>query len=423
MTGLCGGGASHSRASSPAVTYLIGAAAVAVTVETLGLSAVWADLIAYAAGQTFTTSTFCATDPPSMPVFGASDVADIFTSNPIASPTGWGKLRDLVAIGAWLTFCECATGSTLTPPAAPTYPPTGAVLTPPSVPGLTAGACWDQATSWTTPNLSGVPGYTDLTAHIAPVSGTPISVQAQTGWFINAYPIPVGANNIQLTLNPSGSNWSLFFMYLWTNSTTRTDGNLYIWPPTTPKSTPTTAHIVALPANSNYWSFHAASGFPNQVTAETYAAELSFFCADTAPGLPAVDCCPPDPILMGQLQHILNLVEGLYAALPTPLSSYAESTVHAGLSNGGTITLGASTIAVKVTITTDNPGLRTGVGVPTFLFDRGYIVPIAVEGPIRGQVRLVYNPQLYELPPLADQIGYQLGVGIVASLTELVRGP
>jgi hypothetical protein len=57
--------------------------------------------------------------------------------------------------------------------------------------------------------------------------------------------------------------------------------------------------------------------------------------------------------------------------------------------------------------------------VPPYLFNRGYIVPIALEGPIRTNVRLVYNPQLYFLPELADSIGYQLGPSIVATILEL----
>jgi hypothetical protein len=127
---------------------------------------------------------------------------------------------------------------------------------------------------------------------------------------------------------------------------------------------------------------------------------------------------------MAQLQVIINLLNGLQlGSSPPPLSALVETAVHSGLHDGGSILLRGDTIWVKVTITTDNPALPVGAGVPPYLFSRGFIVPIALEGPIRTNVRLVYNPQLYELPPLADSIGYQLGVGIIATLTELRAGP
>jgi hypothetical protein len=127
---------------------------------------------------------------------------------------------------------------------------------------------------------------------------------------------------------------------------------------------------------------------------------------------------------MAQLQVIINLLNGLHLGTsPPPLTTLVETAVHAGLHDGGSILLAANTIAVRVAITTDNPSLPVGAGVPPYLFSRGYIVPIALEGPIRTNVRLVYNPQLYFLPDLADSIGYQLGAGIVATLTELRAGP
>jgi hypothetical protein len=424
MADYCGGAGGRARASSPAVTYLVGAVAVAVAVETLGLSAIWADLIAYAAGQTFSPSSGCVAPPPEMPNFTDDDVTQIVMSNPIAHPVAWGKLADLVHIGAWLTFCECLPPALITPPAAPIYPSGGPVLNPPSVPGLTAGACWDRATSVNFPVGTNPSPVSDLSPQLLPQSGVPVTVSPLSGYSTLAYPVPAGANNITLTGNPSQSDsCGSMGLYFFSSATGHPliDFQQLAWNRT---GGPQTFTLPLPPSGAAYWvvvgDACAIVGFPPQ----TWAYQLTYFCTSTAPGLPAPDCCPPDPILMAQLQVIINLLNGLQiGSSPPPLTALVETAVHSGLHDGGSILLRGDTIWVKVTITTDNPALPVGAGVPPYLFSRGFIVPIALEGPIRTNVRLVYNPQLYELPPLADSIGYQLGVGIIATLTELRAGP
>jgi hypothetical protein len=391
-----------------------------VAVETLGLSAIWADLIAYAAGQTFSPSSMCSSAPPPMPTFDGDDVTNILTSNPIAHPVSWGKLADLVQIGAWLTFCECLPPALITPPAAPIYPSGGPVLNPPSVPGLTAGACWDRATSVNFPVGTSPAPVVDLSPELLPQSGVPVTVLALSGYSTLAYPVPVGVNSITLTGNPSQSDscgsMGLYFFSSGTGNP-RIDSHLLSWNRT---GGPQTFTLPLPPPGAAYWvvvgEACAIVGFPPQ----SWAYQLTYFCNGTAPGAPAPDCCPPDPILMAQLQVLINLVSALHNASPTPpLTGLVETVAHSALSGGGSILLRSDTIAVRVGITTDNPALPIGAGVPPYLFSRGFIVPIALEGPIRTNVRLVYNPQLYFLPQLADSIGYQLGVGVIATLTEL----
>lgn len=424
MPDFCGGAGGRARPSSPAVSYLVGAAAVAVTVETLGLSAIWADLIAYAAGQTFSPSSSCSGVPPAMPNFSDVDVNNILNSNPIAQPTSWGKLADLVHIGAWLTFCECLDGTAPTPPAAPVYPSGGPVLNSPSVPGLLAGPCWDRATGANVPiPFGGIVHTYDLVAGMLPPGPTQITVAPWVGSSHHAYAIPAGANTLTMVVNPSQTTSHGDFIWgIWSAAGVQI-ANLQI-PYGTLTQGPQTQKLATLPSGAAYWSLGVADGIPNQTTIEGYALEVSYFCPSTLPGTPVQDCCPPDPILMAQLQLLINLVNGLYASsTPPPLGDLLETLAHPALHDGGSILLRADTIAVRIDITTDNPSLPTGIGVPPYLFKRGFIVPIALEGPIRTNVRLVYNPQLYLLPELADSIGYQLGVGIIATLTELRAGP
>jgi hypothetical protein len=424
LADYCGGAGGRARASSPAVSYLVGAAAVAVAVETLGLSAIWADLIAYAAGQAFSPSTGCVAPPPDMPTFTDVDVTNILTSNPIAQPTSWGKLADLVHIGAWLTFCECLPPALITPPAAPIYPSGGPVLNSPGVPGLTVGACWDRAFGANVPiPIAGTIHAVDVGSVLLPTGGATIPVSPFIGITHVGYTIPVGANHLKLVSNPAQTTSHCDInLSFWTSAGVKTDFQEIAYETLT--QGPQTLTIPAIAANSTFWSLSVGDDVANQHVIETYALEFSFFCSSGVPGAPLVDCCPPDPILMAQLQVIINLLNGIHlGTAPPPLSALVETAVHAGLHDGGSILLAGNTIAVKLTITTDNPSLPIGAGVPPYLFSRGYIVPIALEGPIRTNVRLVYNPQLYFLPDLADSIGYQLGVGIIATLTELRAGP
>jgi hypothetical protein len=258
---------------------------------------------------------------------------------------------------------------------------------------------------------------------LIPFGGTPISVQAQTGYFINAYPIPAGVTDVQLTFtaqqNPAHGS---VVMYAWTAAGAPVGGeSIGYLSFNGANGGPIVGTRASLPT-AKYWSIHGGNGFPNQVSVEAFDIDFQFFCGGGA-SAPITPCCPPDPALQSQLSQILNLLNSIYSGMAPPPRSYAESTVHAGLTGGGTIAIQPACVAVKVTITTDNPALPSRAGSPLYLFDRGFIVPIAAEGPIRGQTRLVYNPQLYVLPPLTDHVGYQFGTGVTGSITELLRGP
>jgi hypothetical protein len=123
------------------------------------------------------------------------------------------------------------------------------------------------------------------------------------------------------------------------------------------------------------------------------------------------------------LNQIYGMVKAIFEGLPSAPHSYAEGTVHAGLTGSGSVVLVGNAIGVKVTITSDTTGFRISPGDPSYYWSRGYIVPITAEAPVRRPVRLVYSPQQYELPALTDSIGYTLPPGLTISITELTAGP
>jgi hypothetical protein len=424
VTALCGGGASGPKPTSPAVAFLLGEAAVAIAVETLGLSAPWAALLAFAAGQTITTSTLCATDPPVMPSFTAGDIADILRGAVIANPSAFAKLTQLFQIAAWYVFCQCSSMPTPAPVAGPPYPTGAPVVNPPAGPGMPASPCWDVKGSFFLPTPTDPNDQLDLTSQFLPIAGTPIRVNPQTGFFPNAYPIPGGTNHLRLAVTPQQASEHAYVRWLvWDKfaNSIRDDSLQVAY--NDALGSPVTLEVATLSPAAAYWSLTIGNGWPNQRVDERYALEILFYCGGGGPSAPAAPCCPPDPVLLGQLSQIINLLNAVLLGQGAPITSYAESTVHAGLSGRGSIAVQGGCLAVRVVLTTDNPALRTLPGNPTYLLDRGFIVPIAAEGPVRGQTRLVYNPQLYVLPATTDHVGYSFGTGVVGSIIELVRGP
>lgn len=183
---------------------------------------------------------------------------------------------------------------------------------------------------------------------------------------------------------------------------------------------PFTANF-AVPSNAAFWAIWTNDNVANSPA--VLSGELKFFCSSQPQGSLNTSCCPPDPSLTALLQQLQSMVEAIYQAVGVPLHSYADGTAHTGLSGGGTVTLSEAAIAVRVNLTTDPASLGQAAGDPTFLYDRGFVVPIVNSAPIRNDVRLVYNPQMYLLPELTEQIGYYFHPGVVATVTELTAGP
>lgn len=86
------------------------------------------------------------------------------------------------------------------------------------------------------------------------------------------------------------------------------------------------------------------------------------------------------------------------------------------------MTLVDAAIAVRVELTTLPATLGVEGPSPDFVFDAGYVVPVVAGTPLREQ-RIVYSSQQFWLDNLVDQVGYKLHPGVVATITELTRGP
>jgi hypothetical protein len=417
MTALCGGGISSARPQFGAATS-VGIAEIAALLNNVPTPTALA--VAGVIGLLqFELTTFCTVDPPAMPTFTAQDYIDVLNfTDVLTQANAISKFKDALGNVLWPTLCQCDSTST---PAAPTWPtpPTNLpTVNPPQLPnGPSSATCWDRQVTWQFTGFPNVPvDATNLMwSDPNPFPGYPT---VATRNFQQPVPTQVEFRLFVVTNDPSNPITAMMPRIDLLDSTGSqiktvqgTDGGGNDQTVTIQTTSATTA--VRLIANFDDTD---SSGAQNA----TVGARLTMTCGNAL--LPTQPCCPPDPSLSALLSTVLSYVQSIYASIPTPLNSYATATVHSGLTGNGTVTLADNAIAVRVDITTDDNGGFIP-GDPEYLIDRGFIVPVINQGPIRSTVRLVYNPQVYILPALTEQVGYSLHVGVTASITELIAGP
>lgn len=434
MTALCGGGASRPQ-TGVQTTVSLSAIAVEAFVTSLGFPEI-APLVAsvVAAAITIDSAVYCANDPPADPVLTAGDVADALNVfEPIVSLPAQARVAQWFLHRYWWQICECSAVST---PAATAPSNPGAISRSPGLPSGTNPICFqggvtDNLGHPVSPNLV----VHDLTPALLSCGAQINGNNAQAGaivipFAVPAYAIPASATRIDMVSDPvswdpgvgAGSRAAANINFFdaagnWLS------GQLVAQ--TGPSQHRTTTFLRnTLPWGAAATHYAVCSGVQGAV-GSTGVDWIQTINAVTQCGGVALQsgCCPPDPTLEAKLNAIFGLVKAIYEGLPTSPHSYAEATVHAGLTGNGSILFHDNAIAVKVAITGDTTGFRISVGDPSYYWSRGYIVPITAEAPVRRPVRLVYNPQQYELPALTDSIGYTLPPGLTISITELVAGP
>lgn len=392
----------------------------ALITEGIGLISPWLlPLAGLVDAFVYEALTQCTSDPPAMP--SSDDLDPRHAIGGVLNPnfSAWTTaVNNLLLNWAWDQYCTCASGSP-TPvvyPGAPTntMAPVTTTVAPCFVGDVTRTVAQEPVANFDAQpcNQTIFPGtgsiYTKVDSghniDFIAFSVVPVSLIATT--HMTGQTVGVGYVSEPIFLDSAHNyvNWSV-------------GGG----PWTAAAATEDHTFKLTLPAGVTYghWELSRLDG--NADTAVGHVT-VSWYCAAGAPGAP-VNPCVADAAILQLLNTLLGLTQAIYQAIPAHLNSYAEGAVHSGLTGNGTITLSGNAIAVKVSITTDLPGGRIDLGSPNYLFDRGYIVAVTNEAPIRGTVRLVYNPQLYVLPQLTEQIGYSLPAGEVISITELTAGP
>lgn len=289
--------------------------------------------------------------------------------------------------------------------------------------------CSNASASWTFVN-TGPQLLTDannITLAVMPVISGTVAVNDGFGDIFTAYAIPTqltGVSHVHTTVgstqspNQPAGVFSLQFV----NAAGAIIGS-EVFGQGSANNVHAGSNFVSIPANTRYWALFHTTQIPGGDTVNgTIDTQIDLWCGGESPNSPNAPCTT-DPALLALVQEIWNELQFILKALPSPTTSYTEAAAHGNLTGNGQVAVSSSAIAIKVAITTDNGSLRVDVGNPSYLFNRGYIVALTSEGAAHQLPRLVYNPQIFQLPPVTANIGYSLGQGIVASITELVRGP
>lgn len=399
MTAICGGGASRPRSVAPGAVFLAGEAVAAILQARFGLSPTWISLLGFAAGQSIDLTTFCATDPPTMPTFTNLDVVALLQQNELISPGAYDKFARLIQIGAWYTFCECSSVATPSPPAGPAYPTDAPVVNPPGlIPSPTTTPCFSRV------GRSVAPG----SSIVGNVDPTPIPPGPGTSAWINGTVIQHG------TTRPA--YWEVYPFYIASTGAQTAGAMVHLNAAGTPL-----VRIADPPSDTAQMYVRVAQPSPYS-SADEIALQLNIYCDGQLPsGGAGGACCPPDPTVLQRLDALFNLVT-IMQRQEVPFA-YIHGTTHTGLTGEGHITV-QGLIGALVTLTTipGNVGLQSGD--PLVYWEAGWINWGNADGSTPREF-ISASPQI-SLPRAAGQytrIGYSLQPDVVATITELVREP
>lgn len=384
--------------------------AQAIIEAILGIGNAWASLVVFAASQTITLSTFCATDPPALPTFSAGDILDIVEGFPLSNKPGYLKLLQLIQYYAWFNYCQCLTGAPPTPSPGPTIPPgspsvgnpgSGGTPTPTFQPCLTQS----DTNTW---------GFSSGGSFLISLSSTSAFIAGKTSLEWHAINHIFSGGGVTITQRIRAFD----------------AGNVQLASVTYPAVAPggTWDLVFTIPNNTILIQIDAPTitgpGISQLYDPATSALgyHIDWYCGNGPNGAPQVPCCPPDPNDQALLLQIQNAVNFLIASLPAPVNSFAHSTVHAGLSGSGSFGISGTAISIRVDLTTIPAHIGEAIGDPNVYFDAGFIAFETVEGAYSNN-RITYQTQIFSVPLLGYQVDYTLQNGVIATFTELTRGP
>lgn len=399
MTVACLGGTSSGRSEYGRFVYM---APSAIGAFLNNIPTPWAVYFAGTIGSlTYDLSTFCTTDPPAMPTMGADDWAALINPYTLsASVLARSKFRDWLGALLWPTLCQCDTVATPAAPSPGSPPANLPVLNPPQVgPAYPTGQPCQTFTFQDGP----FPPNAGQTTPMYPLNGATYVTMDWT------------ANVIHTTSNQVG-----FDLFFYNDAGTQVGSALIVGVSTSGNF----VHAeVAVPAGATQFHFFwAPTSTP--APAVTFSVDVNFYCGTTPSnptGGPAPTPCPTDPFTQLQLDQLLALVT-LIQRQVAPFA-YVPGGVHSGLSGDGHLAV-QGLIGVKVVL--DSTGSSVGFlsGDPAEVYSAGWITWGNADGSSKREF-ITHSP-FVSLPALAGQytrLGYTLGDGVSATITELVREP
>jgi hypothetical protein len=397
MTALCRGGAS-SAIPGFAPTVQVGTAMFAAAA--VNWPARWA--IAYAAllsGVNYNLNNLCAIDPPADPGFTAADglaMLNPWQLNPVPMQNASDKLQQLLQRYLWTQFCQCADGL---PPSVPTPPvaPIGLPDPAPVLPGVPAAACVADGPHMLT--SSGPANFSfRANLNIRYLIATAVRITTTQA----------------ITIAPGCSmNWQIHFHDASGANIPAGESNYEV-----PAGTATFTTTVSVPAGAVDCYANTSYRAGGQ---ENAGITLEAFCNGVPPGSTVQPCCPPDPLLTGQLEIILGYVKLIQRQI-APFA-YVPGVVHANVTGLGEFAV-SGLIGLKLQPTAIPSPIGSELGDPTEYFEMGWYSWGTADG-FSARERLTHSPQV-SLPADAGaytRIGFSFPPGLAVTITELLREP
>lgn len=402
MTAICpAGGASQPKPGQAGTVQLLTTALAALAVN-------WPVryTLPYVVGLTgvnLNLSTFCAIDPPADPGLTAADGLALLNlpTGGTATVAASAKLVQLLLRYAWYQVCECVTAPTPappTPPLAPTGWPDGNPPLANNAPGSCQSVIGTPYTTGVNPRIIR-PAVTNYAANGTTVTGGLPSSSIYRD-LTTPYVVDV---DVQPTTK-----------YIYASACLSNVGPAFCT-----GNEPNITVLTLVPTNATSVRVTFVGG--GVVGTDGWVrADMAVFCGGVVPQ-PISTPCPPDPVTLALLDQILSMVT-LIQRQEVPFA-YVSSTVHAGLTNYGTLAI-QGLIGVRVDITAGAAGLRSVGNLPPYLFNGGFITFGTSDG-FPSSYRIKHNPQLC-MPARASaytSLTYDLPPGVTISITELVREP
>jgi hypothetical protein len=363
----------------------------------------WVETFLFAFGVTlnFSGSIFCVSGPPADPQLTGPELAEGLEQLANGEqPTVLPKLIQFCERFVWYAFCQCTNGQPPVPVADIPAPPDVPLINPnPPVLPPTAQACQTNA---------GTPFVQN---------GDSAAVDFKFFAGLNPTTLQVHFSPPQPGGSPLGGTMEWQFRSVASSVGTIIGSHLV----TVPASGVIADFVTSIPAGAqSYGVFCTGNGDGSTSGFINYDTTESLYCG-TSPGQPLdLNCCPPDPAIMDTLNQILQLIRGIHGT--TGPTSWVDGAVHGTLSGSGSFVLAGPAIGIRVDMVTLPSGTRVGPGVPTFFWDAGFVTPIALTSPLRGQ-RLVFEHESMTLPNFTDSVGYTLLNGTTVTITELLPVP
>ena len=418
MTALCGGGTSSPR---PGVPQQVTVAGTLIT-EGLGLIQPW--LLAFAAlidGFLYQSVSQCSTDPPAMPTFDASDVANLVGGvlNPNINVT-LTKINNALLNVFWPRFCQCD-NATVVPTPGLQPPPPGAL----NVIGTPQQPCFQGNWVGFPPSIGASPTYAqfgDATQQLLSVD-TRRQSHSDTGGSYVGYGIPSGTTQVTWSLQDTGTQFCTALsssgatVRFWDTNGVQVGADIN---PTVTTSGSTASGTFAVPSGAQFWrwgvAYEQGATCGNQLNATRWLTLV--WCAGGAPGT-LTSCCPgPSDLTIG-IQNIIKLIQNLPTAPGGGLNAYSKGTVHTGMTGTQSLTV-SGIIGMLVDVTTGTPTIPQLGGNPPYEWNLGFLSVSTTDGMI--QQRRLTRQHMIWIPDqmhLFTTIGVFLGTGVVVNLTEL----